>query len=101
VNLREQARGEGCQVRVPLVCNHDRATTVCAHVRLIGISGMSLKAPDWFTAFACDACHDYVDGRTHKDVPYETRRLLLLEGMARTQAIRMQQGFLPEAEVNT
>ena len=83
------------------ICNYNAETTVCAHVRMVGVSGMSLKAPDWFTAFACSACHDYVDGRTHKDVPYEKRRLDLLEGMTRTQHIRIERGAdpLPEADV--
>lgn len=88
-------------MRASGICNFDRETTVCAHVRMIGYSGMSLKMNDWFTAFACSACHDYVDGRTHKDVPYDKRRLDLLEGMARTQALRLKrEHLLSEAEVS-
>lgn len=98
--LTKQARGEDCQVRQPLICNHDRETTVCAHVRMIGYSGMGMKANDWFTAFACSACHDWIDGRSPSIDSYETRRLAHLEAVLRTQAIRLQrQHLLSEALV--
>lgn len=97
--LRELARGEPCMVRVPGVCNHDRATTVLAHVRIIGVSGMSMKSPDWFGAWCCSACHDYVDHRGAAGDPY-SRRLALLEGMVLTQHEILKRGLLPEAEVS-
>jgi hypothetical protein len=86
-------------VRVPGVCNHDRATTVLAHVRIIGVSGMSMKSPDWFGAWCCSACHDYVDGRGWTKADPYGRRLFLLEGMVLTQHELMKRGLLPEAEV--
>jgi hypothetical protein len=95
-DLRKLARGQLCMVRVPLVCIGDPLTTVLAHVRLIGVSGMSVKAPDWFAAWACSACHDYVDGRTPTMDSYDTRRLLLLEGMVRTQYELLSRGVLPQ-----
>lgn len=82
MNLRELARGKPCMVRVSGICNHDTATTVLAHVRMIGISAMSMKSPDFFGSWACGACHEYVDGKGGD--PY-LRRLMLLEGMVRTQ----------------
>lgn len=84
MNLRELARGKGCMVRVPGVCNSDPETTVLAHVRMIGVSAMSMKSPDWFASWACSACHDYVDSRSVTGEPC-CRRLMLLEGMVRTQ----------------
>lgn len=78
MNLRERARGKPCQIRVPGVCNRDWSTTVHCHVRMVGISGIGMKAPDIFGAHGCSACHAYVDSN-HAD-----SRLLLLEGMART-----------------
>jgi hypothetical protein len=65
VNLRELAKGKDCQVRLPNVCNFNRETTVLAHFRLVGISGMGLKVPDTLGAWACSNCHAYVD--SHKD----------------------------------
>ena len=60
-DLRKKARGQECQVRLPGICNSDPETTVLAHIRLIGISGMGLKAPDLLGAWACSKCHAYCD----------------------------------------
>jgi hypothetical protein len=57
---------------------------VLAHVRIAGISGMGLKAPDLLGAWACSACHDAIDRRAHLDLDRDYVRLLHLEGMART-----------------
>lgn len=94
MNLREYARDKPCQIRVVGVCNGDPQTTVLAHLRMAGISGMGTKAADILGAHACSACHDYVDGRTHVRSDPQTRRLLLLEGIARTQAALIKDGLL-------
>ena len=95
MNLRKAAAGELCEIRVPNVCRGDPAYTVLAHVRIIGIAGAGLKAPDVIAALGCDRCHDLVDGRTPSlEYTYEQRRLMLLEGMARTQARRIEQGLI-------
>lgn len=78
--LRKLARGQPCQIRLP-VCNGDTSTTVLAHFRLTGISGLGFKPPDWLGAWACSSCHAYVD--THKDP--ETQ-LDFAKGCFRTQA---------------
>jgi hypothetical protein len=87
-SLRKLARGQPCQIRVPLVCTGDPTTTVLAHVRLIGVSGMGMKAPDWFGAWACSACHAYCDSN------HPNSRQLLLEGMVRTQYELMRRGVV-------
>lgn len=92
--LTEYARGKPCTIRVPTVCNGDWNTTVCAHVRLIDVSGAGMKAADLLTAWACSACHDYVDGRTFPHDSYETRRLMLLEGHARTLTWLIEHGVI-------
>lgn len=62
--IRDSARDEACQVRIPGACNFDRATTVWSHVPLLaGGRGMGLKAIDECGAYCCSACHDVVDGR--------------------------------------
>jgi hypothetical protein len=43
MNLRKAARGRGCMIRLPGICNHNSETTVLAHVRLAGVSGMGIK----------------------------------------------------------
>lgn len=79
-NLRREARGRGCQIRLDC-CNSNSETVVLAHLRMIGISGFGLKAPDLLGAWACSACHAYVD--SHHDT--ETNAAFY-EGIFRTQA---------------
>lgn len=99
MNLRKLAKGERCLVRAPGVCSGNSETTVLAHVRMIGLSGIGLKATDWFGAWACSTCHDVVDGRVHTArFTDDQRRLMLLEGMVRTQAELLKRGYLLEAE---
>jgi hypothetical protein len=93
-DLRQFARGQECQIRVPMVCNHNPETSVWCHLRLIGISGMGTKAPDVLGAIGCSACHDFVDNRSHPRNTPEYRRTLLLEGMARTQYYLVSKGIL-------
>lgn len=83
-NLRKDAEGKFCLIRVPGAC---ASQPVClCHVRLIGISGMGHKATDLLGAFGCTPCHDVIDGRVKSSFSYLERRQMLLEGMARTQA---------------
>lgn len=58
---------------------------------------MSMKCPDWFGAWACSGCHDYIDGRTATIDSYDKRRLVHLEGMARTQHEVLLLGYTPNA----
>lgn len=94
MNLRKQAKGRGCMVRIPGVCNHNSETVVLAHVRLTGVSGMGMKSPDILGAWACSACHDAVDRRNHTDLDRDYVRLLHLEGMVRTIAQLEKEGLL-------
>jgi len=85
MSLRKEARGRGCTVRLPGVCNFNSETTVLAHIRVTGVSGMGLKSPDLLGAWACSACHDEIDGRTHKSgLSRDELRLAHYDGMART-----------------
>jgi hypothetical protein len=95
INLRKLARDQECQVRSP-VCNFDRATSVLAHYREIGISGAGYKSPDLLGAHCCSACHTLVDTGRYGDIELlnDERDLLLLRGMARTQAKLIREGKL-------
>lgn len=86
-NLRKLARGRPCQVRVVLCSPPD--TTVLAHVRLSGISGMGLKAPDQLGAHCCANCHSYCD--THHD---DATKVAFYKGVFRTQAQLIKEGLL-------
>ena len=92
MNLRAEARGRGCMVRLPGVCNHNSETVVLAHVRLIGVSGMGMKADDLLGAWACSACHDVIDRRARTDMDLKEVRLAHLEGMVRTIAQLRKEG---------
>jgi hypothetical protein len=94
MNLRKAARGRGCMIRLPGICNHNSETTVLAHVRLAGVSGMGLKADDLLGAWACSACHHAIDRRSHTDLDRDAVRLAHLEGMVRTIAQLRKEGLV-------
>ncbi len=85
-DLTKLAKGKQCFIRIPGYCNFNPETTVWCHARLIGISGMGLKAPDVLGAFGCSDCHDVVDGRLQTKFTRDECRLMLWEGIGRTQA---------------
>ncbi len=94
MNLRKTARGRPCMVRLEGVCNGNPETTVLAHVRLVGVSGMGMKSTDIIGAWACSSCHDAIDRRAHMDLDREHVRLAHLEGMVRTLAQLDREGLL-------
>jgi len=61
-HIRKAARGELCTVQIAGICRHDPATTVLAHLPDES-GGMARKSDDIAAAFACDVCHDVLDGR--------------------------------------
>ncbi len=85
VDLRKEARGRECQVRIPGHCNHDPTTVVLAHINLPGVGGMGMKAPDLLAAWCCSACHDVVDGRVKSSYFKHEIRMMFYEGVFRTQ----------------
>lgn len=93
-DLRKLARGRDCTVRLPGVCNGNPETTVLAHFRMAGISGIGMKSPDLAAAWACSACHDAIDRRAHTDLDRDYVRLAHLEGVVRTQAELMKLGVI-------
>lgn len=86
VNLRKEAHGRECQIRIVGVCNHNPETTVLAHYRLAGTCGTGCKPDDAQGAWACDACHAAVDGRIKTAYSHDELRLFHAEGSFRTQA---------------
>jgi hypothetical protein len=94
MKLRKEAKGRGCMVRIPEVCNHNSETVVLAHYRLAGVSGIGMKSPDVLGAWACSSCHDAIDRRAHTDLDRDYVRLLHLEGMARTLAQLNREGLI-------
>lgn len=65
--IRESARGEDCQVRIPYVCTHNPEHTIWSHARWGAAGkGMGRKALDICGAYsctACDAAYDQMAGK--------------------------------------
>lgn len=93
--LRDLARGQPCQVRIPGCCvDGDHSTTVLAHVRMAGITGVAMKAHDLLGAWCCATCHDVADGRVKTEYSKLELRVWHLEGVMRTQAALIRMGVL-------
>ncbi len=102
MNLRKEAKGRECQIRIPGVCNSNNETVVLCHLNrknVFGV-GMSLKVPDIFGAWSCSDCHDAVDWRSDK-APYgyehgfyslDELLIMHMEGVFRTQNILLKEG---------
>jgi len=81
-------------VRLPNICNFNNETTVLAHYRLAGLSGMGIKSDDLIGAWACSACHDAIDRRANTDLDRDYVRLAHLEGVVRTIATLRKEGLV-------
>lgn len=90
-NLRKEARGRDCMVRIPGVCNHNPETTVLAH---LSGGGMGRKRHDLHGAWCCSDCHDVLDGRVHSNYKSELKERWHLEGVIRTQEALIAEGKL-------
>ena len=61
-HLLAMARGEGCVLRVPGVCDNNRETTVSAHSNWMEHGKCKArKAHDQYTVYACARCHTWLD----------------------------------------
>jgi hypothetical protein len=94
MSLRTEAKGRNCMVRLPNICNFNNETTVLAHYRLAGLSGMGIKSDDLIGAWACSACHDAIDRRSNTDLDRDYVRLAHLEGVVRTIATLRKEGLV-------
>lgn len=90
--LRKEARHKPCMVRLP-GCDGGK-TTVLAHYRLAGYSGVGHKPPDIMGAWACAHCHDVVDGRKKTEHDRDVVRLAHAEGCLRTVAALVKDGTI-------
>jgi hypothetical protein len=94
MNLRKEARGRPCMVRLP-GCDGGGETTVLAHYRLSGYCGTGMKPDDLaFGAWACGPCHDLVDGRRYQNYGPSSDHMAIAhaEGVMRTIAELRKEG---------
>lgn len=92
--LRNSARGQDCQIRIPGVCNFNPETTVLAHV---GKSGMGQKANDYEATFGCSDCHNAIDYRVKTGWHRDELERFANDGMRRTWAIWIEMGLIKVA----
>ena len=93
--ITKSAKGRGCTIRIPTICNHNSDTVVFAHISGVRFGhGVGQKVNDAFGAFACSSCHDAVDGRTHTQYRRAELKLMHLEGVIETQAILINEGLI-------
>ena len=88
--LRQSAKGQECQIRLPGICNFNTETTVLAH---LNGGGIGIKKDDWQAAFACSACHDEIDRRT-RYMDADTVELEHRRGVERTQTHWLEMGLI-------
>jgi hypothetical protein len=90
--LRNSARGQECNIRIPSVCNFNPETTIRAH----GGSGAGWggKSRDIEGSFCCSACHDAIDGRTRTPFTAIELKLWAKEGAERTREHWEQIGLI-------
>lgn len=93
--IRNSARGQECQVRMPGVCNRNNETVILAHVGKG--SGMGQKCDDIHATYACSACHDVIDGRVRIGDP-RINRLYAYDAMIRTQKLLLEQELIKVAK---
>lgn len=93
LNLRKEAKGRECQVRLPGICNGNSETVILAHYRMAGLNGIGMKPNDILGAWACSRCHDECDRRTRK-LETDFVRLAHAEGVFRTQSLLQSEGKL-------
>ena len=90
-NLRKEARGRDCEIRIPGVCNSNPDTTILCHAPG---GGMGRKQHNLLAALGCSSCHDVVDGRVQVDIPADTIARWFYEGIHRTQIIWLEEGLI-------
>ncbi len=88
MNLRKQARGKPCLVRLPGICTFDDERTVLAHIRRGGVCGTGMKPHDLSGVRACDRCHDAIgDGKPEFDSE-------IVDAWCRTMDAYKQEGLI-------
>ena len=95
--IRQSARDEECQIRIPGICTHDNSQTIWAHANgLAAGKGVGLKAIDECGAYACFACHNAYDRRvpTPKGLTRQDVESAFADGHFRSLVILKEKGLI-------
>lgn len=92
MNLRQQARGKPCMVRLPGCTGggDSDGTVVLAHYRLLPYCGTGMKPPDELGAWCCWQCHEHID-RRDRTMEADFVRLAHAEGVLRTMIAQIEE----------
>lgn len=84
-----------CQIRLPGICNFDKASTIWAHANgSAGGKGIGMKADDLLGAYACSDCHDVYDRRKPVAMERNEVELAFWEGHARSLILLIKKGII-------
>ena len=84
---------KAAQDRPCVLCN-SYGTTVAAHSNSLAHGrGFAHKAPDYFSAYVCQRCHDEIDGRAG-GLTKEEKRDKWLSAWVRTVSIWFEEGIV-------
>ena len=89
-DLRNEARGRECYVKLDGICNHDETTVVLHHVRHTQVT----RKADKLAVPVCSACHAAIHRQIHLDLEADYLELEELRGMRRWQAQLHREGRL-------
>jgi hypothetical protein len=98
-NLRKEAKGRECQIRIPTLCNGNSETVVLCHPNSKSVfgAGVGSKPDDIFGAYGCSSCHDRVDGRIKGRLFSDDEiKIMFYEAIFRTQNILLSEGKIGE-----
>ena len=91
--ITKSARGEDCSLQIFPYCNMNPETTVLAHINSDG-KGMAIKSGDLSSCYACNICHDIIDGRMKHDLSELEVLKCVMRGMQRTIAKLLEKGLI-------
>lgn len=95
--ITRSAKGMDCEIRIPMVCNFDPATTVWCHANGSSAGkGNGMKSYSALGAYGCFACHNLYDRRTilPKGMCREDVELYFWDGHARSLRILIEKGLV-------
>ena len=90
--IRDSARGEDCQVRIPGICNFNPETTILAHVG--SDKKMGGKCSDLEATYCCSDCHAAIDGAAGTPFSKMALKLWAKEGAERTREILVSKSLI-------
>lgn len=89
--IRQSARLQECQVRIPSICSFDETKTILAHKNG---GGMAMKSDDLHGSYCCSDCHDVIDGKRKSEFTYDEVLIMFYEGIFRTQLILVEKDLV-------